>query len=80
MAFAGGSAATLATTGATQPLGQAVFGPCLSVDMGEDALITSLNAWGSARDREAQQLRIDLAATQHGVSGAFQQALSLIPH
>ena len=74
MAFAGGSAATLATTGTTQPEGQAAFGPCLFETMSEPALVAALNAWGSARDREAQQLRADLTATQVGISGAFVQA------
>jgi hypothetical protein len=72
---AGASASTLAQTGmATQPLGQAVLGPCLYEQMGEGALVTALNAWGAARDREALALRADLAATQAGVAAAFERA------
>ncbi len=67
---AGSSAAALAPTIARQ----AVFGPCLDDDMSGPQTIAALNAWGSARDREAHQLRVDLTATQHGVSGAFLQA------
>ncbi len=74
MAFAGGSAATLATTGTTQAEGQAVFGPCLFENMGEAALMSALNAWGSGRDRELRALREDLSATQLGVSAAFDAA------
>ncbi len=72
---AGASASTLAETGrTTQPLGQAVFGPCLYVDMGEPALVAALNAWGSARDREVEALRADLATTQAVVEMTFDQA------
>ena len=71
---AGASASTLAQTGGTQPLGQAVLGPCLHEQMSEAALVTALNAWGSARDREALALRADLTATQAGVAAAFEQA------
>ncbi len=72
---AGASASTLAQTGmTTQPLGQAVLGPCLYEQMGEGALVTALNAWGAARDREALALRADLTATQAGVAAAFEQA------
>ena len=46
--------------------------------MSEPQLVAALNAWGSARDREAQQLRVDLTATQHGVSGAFVQAQAAV--
>ncbi len=80
MDVAGSSAAALATTtGRTTPTqGQAVFGPCLSEDMSGPQTVAALNAWGSARDREAQQLRADLMATQHGVSGAFMQAQTAV--
>ncbi len=71
---AGASASTLAQTGGTQPLGQAVLGPCLYEQMTEAALVTALNAWGSTRDREALALRADLTATQAGVAAAFEQA------
>ncbi len=67
---AGSSAAALAPTIARQ----AVFGPCLDDDMSGPQTIAALNAWGSARDREAQQLRVDLTSTQREVSGAFVQA------
>ena len=66
---AGASASTLAETGRTRQSGQAVFGPCLDVDMGEAALVAALNAWGSARDREALALR-----AQAGVEAAFERA------
>ena len=75
MDSAGASASTLAETHATtRPRGQAVFGPCLQVDMGEPALIAALNAWGSARDREVDELRYDLAATKAVVEMTFDQA------
>ena len=75
---AGASASTLADGRTTQPSGQAVFGPCLHEDMSGPQTVAALNAWGSARDREAQQLRADLTATQHGVSGAFVQAQAAV--
>ena len=80
MAFTGGSAAALVLgpAGETQPLGQAVFGPCLHEQMGGEALVAALNAWGSARDREALALRADLAATQAGVAAAFEQAQACV--
>ena len=78
-ASASASASTLAHAGTTsQPSGQAVFGPCLYDEMSEPQLVAALNAWGSARDRESQQLRADLTATQHGVSGAFGQAQAAV--
>ena len=46
--------------------------------MSESQLVAALNAWGSTRDREALQLRVDLTATQHGVSGAFLQAQAAV--
>ena len=55
-----------------------MVGPCLYDEMSEPQLVAALNAWGSARDREAQQLRVDLTATQHGVSGAFLQAQAAV--
>jgi hypothetical protein len=76
---AGASASTLAHAGmAAQPPGQAAFGPCLREDMSAASTVAALNAWGSARDREAQQLRADLTATQFGVSGAFEQAQAAV--
>ena len=72
MDVTGGSAAALVTTGMTQA--GALLGPCLNARMGEEALVMALNAWGSARDREALALRADLAATQAGVAAAFEQA------
>jgi hypothetical protein len=54
--------------------GDVLLGPCLHEHMGEQALVAALNAWGSARDREALALRADLAATQSVVSAAFDQA------
>ncbi len=71
---AGGSAATLATSGATQRVEPAVVGPALFESMGEPALVAALNAWGGAMHREVLALRADLSATQVGVSGAFEQA------
>ena len=71
---AGASASTLAQTGRTQPLGQAVLGPCLYEQMTEAALVTALNAWGSARDRELGALRADLATTKAVVEMTFDQA------
>jgi hypothetical protein len=50
------------------------LGPCLYVQMGETALMSALNAWGSERDRELRALRADLSATQAGVAAAFDQA------
>ncbi len=50
------------------------MGPCLYEGMGEPSLIATLNAWGSARDREMLGLKADLGATQVGVSTAFEQA------
>ncbi len=71
---AGASASTLAAVGTTQATGTQLLGPCLHARMGEEALVTALNAWGSARDREALALRADLTATQAGVQAAFEQA------
>ncbi len=71
---AGASSSALAETTRTRTEGQAVFGPCLYVDMGEPALIAALNAWGSARDREVEALRADLAATKAVVEMTFDQA------
>ena len=71
---AGASASTLAETGRTRPSGQAVFGPCLDAQMSEEALVTALNAWGSARDREALALRADLSAPQASPPAAFEPA------
>ena len=71
---AGASASTLAETGRTRPSGQAVFGPCLYEHMGEAALMATLIAWGSARDREAEAPRADLAATQAVVEMTCDQA------
>ena len=71
---AGASSSALAETTRTRTQGQAVFGPCLYVDMGEPALIAALNAWGSARDREVEALRSDLATTQAVVEMSFDQA------
>jgi hypothetical protein len=65
-----GGTQTRGPAGGTQP----ALGPCLYEHMGEPAFIAALNAWGSARDREALELRADLSATQVGVSGAFEQA------
>jgi hypothetical protein len=62
----------------TQSSGQAVFGPCLHEAMSPASTVDALNAWGSARDREAYQLRMDLTATQMGVSGAFSQAQAAV--
>jgi hypothetical protein len=42
--------------------------------MGPQQTVDALNAWGSARDRESQQLRADLTSTQREVSSAFVQA------
>ena len=71
---AGASSSALAETTRTRAEGQAVFGPCLFETMSEPALVAALNAWGSARDREALALRADLTATQAGVQAAFEQA------
>ena len=76
-----GSAASLVPAGNTQTFGpaggtQPALGPALYEHMGETALLAALNAWGSARDREALALRADLSATQVGVCGAFEQASS----
>ncbi len=78
MDFGGGSAnPALPMTeafGSTQPGGHAVLGPDLWEDMGEQAFVEQLNAWGSGMHREVLALRADLSATQVGVSGAFVQA------
>ena len=78
MDFGGGSGNTaLPMTdafGSTQPGGHAVLGPDLWEDMGEQAFVEQLNAWGSGMHREVLALRADLSATQVGVSGAFVQA------
>jgi hypothetical protein len=74
MDSAGASASTLAETGRTRPLGQAVFGPCLTEDMNAASLVATLNAWGSARDRELESLRADLLTTQAVVEMNFEQA------
>ncbi len=50
------------------------MGPDLWEDMGEQAFVEALNAWGSSMHREVITLRADLSATQAGVSGAFVQA------
>ncbi len=70
-AAARGSAATLAMT---TPRGQAVLGPDLWEDMGEQAFVEALNAWGGGMHREVLALRTDLSATQVSVSSAFVQA------
>ncbi len=78
MDFGGGSAAALPMTyggGQTQPPGgPVVLGPDLWEDMGEQAFVEQLNAWGSGMHREMLALRTDLSATQVAVSGAFTQA------
>ena len=73
---AAGSSATALAQGTTTPTAgaQAVFGPCLHADMTPQQTVEALNAWGSARDRESQQLRADLTSTQREVSSAFVQA------
>ena len=71
-ATAGDAQAMLAASGTTTP--QIILGPCLFEGMGESSLITTLNAWGAARDRELIELKTDLGATQVGVSSAFDQA------
>ncbi len=71
---AGASSSALAETGMTRPSGQAVFGPCLHEQMDSAALIAALNAWGSARDRELEALRADLATTKAVVEMTFDQA------
>ncbi len=71
---AGASSSALAETTRRTTQGQAVLGPCLYENMGEPALIAALNAWGSARDREADALRADLAATKAVVEMTFDQA------
>ncbi len=50
------------------------MGPDLWEDMGEQAFVEALNAWGSGMHREVLALRADLSSTQAGVSGAFGQA------
>ncbi len=53
MDFGGGSAAALPMThGGTQPGGPVVLGPDLWEDMGEQAFVEQLNAWGSGMHRE----------------------------
>ena len=79
MDYAAASASSLVPAGGTQtfmPAGgtQTQVGPCLYEGMGEPSLIATLNAWGSARDRELLGLKADLGATQVGVSTAFEQA------
>ena len=69
---AAASASSLAPAGMTQTTGH--LGPCLFENMGEALLMERLNAWGTARDREAVALRTDLSATQVGVMSAFEQA------
>jgi hypothetical protein len=77
--MASASASTLAPAGLTQTTGgQAAFGPCLREEMSAADTVAALNAWGSARDREAQALRADLMATQLGITGAFSQAQVVI--
>ncbi len=55
-------------------LTRTMLGPCLFEGMGEPSLISTLNAWGTARDREMLELKASLGATQVGVSSAFDQA------
>jgi hypothetical protein len=76
MDTASASASTLAQTGGTQA--SALLGPCLHDQMSPEATVAALNAWGSARDREALQTRADLTATQVSVSGAFAQAQAAV--
>ena len=66
-------AAADGTITAALPEGRGV-GPGLTTDMGPDATVAALNAWGSARDRELVQLRADLGNTQVVVASAFEQA------
>ncbi len=74
MDFGVASASNLPMTNVgTQPGGPVVLGPDLWEDMGEQAFVDSLNAWGSGMHREVLALRTDLTATQVGVSGAFLQ-------
>ncbi len=56
-ASAAASASGLAVfaMGRAQTTGQ--VGPCLTVGMGEEATVASLNAWGAARDAELIQPR-----------------------
>ncbi len=53
MDFGAASASGLSmTSGATQQGGPAVLGPDLWEDMGEQAFVEALNAWGSGMHRE----------------------------
>ncbi len=54
--------------------GGVALGPCLTLGMGEEALVANLNAWGSTRDQEVLDLRAGLGVTQAGVAAAFEQA------
>ena len=65
-----------ASEGSLVPAGltQTMLGPCLFEGMGEQSLLSTLNAWGTARDREMLELKANLGATQVGVSSAFDQA------
>ena len=75
MASAAASASSLAMNyaGGTYTGGVAL-GPCLTLGMGEEALVANLNAWGSTRDQEVLDLRAGLGVTQAGVAAAFEQA------
>jgi hypothetical protein len=75
MDFGAASAGGLSmTSGGTQHGGPVVFGPDLWEDMGEQAFVEALNAWGGGMHREVAALRTDLSATQVSVSSAFVQA------
>jgi hypothetical protein len=75
MSTTAASERSLVPAGGTQTL---QFGPGLTTDMGPDATVAALNAWGSARDRELVQLRADLEATQTIVASTFEQAKSTL--
>ncbi len=79
MDYTAASASSLVPAGGTQtfmPAGdtQTQVGPCLYEGMGEPSLIATLNAWGSARDRELLGLKAGLATAQVIVSTTFDQA------
>jgi hypothetical protein len=75
MDFGAASASGLSALGGGAPPGVPVaLGPDLWEDMGEQAFVGALNAWGSDMHREVVALRTDLSATQVSVSGAFVQA------
>ena len=78
-----GAAEAITATDLTQQYapgaaGSVMLGPCLFEGMGEPSLISTLNAWGTARDREMLELKTHLL-DKYG-PGQHPHAKALVGH